>query len=1242
MVRFFQRSLFMTNADSDMSARILSYRPERITCEPQFGRCHNREGEYGARNYLYSISSGPEREVLEMPLRLRDMPLQNIDEVLADETSMVSYAAYCALTDSPLFTVEEDADPPRGHTMTDAIIEVVAEEEHTGHAVGQRMSRRAGQHMAKIMFVKLVFLLEILAIVPTGTAMIQSQPCDWYEGVCRPTVNTHCELSNGSCALALDDISTHDCYFLGGECVAYPILTTVQKFECGVNKAACQLQPVEKGLTLFCNKASILSKLAAEEARIVSLSLLMATAGILESIFFAILVLVFRFIEKEIDYTGWLILDAVQWFKSGSTQSVVLDETAYNPWLYAFYGLLNAYLLKVIAQLLIRIYSGITLLVRDRIFAWRKYIGTIKVRTPEFKKLLTFGFGNGIPIPEMAITGSTFRDTIVNSGVVSVLAKVDGDLLHVGFAFRVRDYLITANHVVREALTRSNQLYLCPFKAAGSYSEINVGKLKEFDVGDGDEKNIVNTHDVEQLDLAVMYDVYVQRMPKDYFTGIGVTSLAPSNACLQSVVKSSAVHGDRLKQASGYVIELVDGMRVRYSASTESGSSGCPIVTGSKKFVALHQSTDGKTHNEGVHSSLVEMFIRLDGRKEEATGDVYHDEKRGVFRDSKGRQLEVLEHAFGIELVDRRTGRRRALARSEIHDFEEISRRCIEDGYGHRFEESNTDGLSVQTTPARDSSPYVEYDDEVNRKEAPPLAKPVSPKKTVDVDLSQTALEISDDVRTPIFAPRFKGYSSKTSAVIDFDEAKRLGYDADKYDFPSGDPNNSTATSLFKHAEVHKDACVNYVDPPAEVKAVAKRASMTLCKFNKYEMISDPLSDENIGKILNSSLIKDSKSPGRHFIVDGKKTNAEVIAAYSVEEFAELVRSVAKGGTRDINVFIKLEPTKKAKLSSGMPRIISGVDIIETVLAHAYFSNFNEALAKNYKRSPAAVGFSPLKQKDADEFFRDLEKYDKIVCDDVSTLDWRYTPKAVEDLCDIVVGLAVRPRGMTEEESSQWRVEAKEVFMRQFLMPFVLPDGRVIKRLKPCIMASGSVLTLAVNTLAMVYFDSLAKLEMGYTVDDICGKKFKLRAGGDDKTQGTPSDFDEVAYKEKLEAYGLAIHDVHVTTPKEGFEFFSWTFVKDVRGEVTWTPTRFTKHVQNLRVVDYANLPDALISHMYNWAHSKDHFEFFRSIYESCPAEDGFNVLDLPDRLEIINHLHGFESASSGKIAAQLRALLLD
>ncbi len=151
--------------------------------------------------------------------------------------------------------------------------------------------------------------------------------------------------------------------------------------------------------------------------------------------------------------------------------------------LILFWLVVDVALLWSLTKKLYRLLSRARTLVSDLFFDFKKTIGRVEVQSQEVLKTISFGFGSGMPIPEMAFTGSTFRDTIVGNTVLVVLARVDGELLHVGFGFRVKDCFISANHVVREALTRSTDLFVCPFHKVGSHSEINSQKLTRLEGG---------------------------------------------------------------------------------------------------------------------------------------------------------------------------------------------------------------------------------------------------------------------------------------------------------------------------------------------------------------------------------------------------------------------------------------------------------------------------------------------------------------------------------------------------------------------------------------------------------------------------------------------------------------------------------------------------------------------------------------------------------------------------------------
>jgi len=414
------------------------------------------------------------------------------------------------------------------------------------------------------------------------------------------------------------------------------------------------------------------------------------------------------------------------------------------------------------------------------------------------------------------------------------------------------------------------------------------------------------------------------------------------------------------------------------------------------------------------------------------------------------------------------------------------------------------------------------------------------------------------------------------------------------------------------------------VCPDRETLDRAELLVVEMLKDVKYEMVGDCLSLDNVQSIIDSSRIDSAKSPGYPYLDDGFTTNGDVIAAGGLAE--KVLHSIGKPSPS--NLFGKYEATKLKKIQDSMHRLVHGVGLNDQIKTHAYFGNFNDALVANYRKSPIMVGWSPLKPTDGDWFFRTMnrgKKY-KIVQDDMKHWDYSYWPWLVQVVINVIIRLAVRSKNMTEEDAVEWKAGARKQLEEQFSLPFRLPDGTIVERLQAALMTSGSVITIAANSVGILVVDVVAKITMGLSNEYIT-QRCRTRVGGDDKTQSVPLDFDEKVYVAEMQKMGFEVHEAEVHPTMVGASFFSWKFGGD-NIMPTWVPSRFTKHVISLQKTKLEDLPQALCAHMRNWCHDRKRFEWFWQAYFRGKEEypELFDIVKLTDRKDLIQYLRGNES----------------
>lgn len=1203
------------------------------------GHCRSRQGELGAMAYIYNVADEDEQQLLDTQISDTVTVLTYEQARSYEEESVFKAAAAQGLLERP----GESMQLPAGSTLADSIIRTVSEREHRAHMVGHSMNRKAGMASARLLFCKILLVVQALSCLTEveGTTYGEAQSGAW-----RNTTTSELADAPISWDFGINDwifkktvnynITTRSCTFYRGTCdPERPNLSDYQLVTCTYHKGKCQVDSYALVVRELC--ATLFDK-----AR----EILMVAFGIV----FAMLVVAFSAM-LQIAFTWVALYFAIGVFiHTELTSKTVLPhiEGALvihgEEWPYI-------YIITTILQFFI----GLTTCVAIRYSAFRvrdvvvltaksgsAYLNRVRrMRVARSGKLdpssgsiseaprnLVSLVSRSLLQPEMSQSGSEFAETKANKALLSICAQdYAGTFSHVGFAFRHRDYLITAYHVVDGLLNQNVTTFLAPIVDKSGKSVVDMSRMVEWQPDYSN--NIVPSDSEDGTNPSTDYDCFIQKMPPNYFSKLGMSSLKTAYAAWNTPVRAYGYFKPNVKSAMGLITKSGEDGFLYYTASTRDGSSGCPIVSGGN-FYALHLGVASSGENRGLSAAVIELFLdRYENLKpeSEAYPNAYRHKVTGKYYDKNGNECFIRKYPFGYSLVDSRSGRERPLRQEQIDAIREIDE-LIDIGRGRIMESAKIEAALPELT--------VVFDDEPKTATTPQaFSRPSTPHAKLKQLIQGTVLSISEQHREPVHTPAFDGYDRKTEEVLQLDTAAEIGYDADKFGFPAyKNMRQAVADSLTKHVEVFVDASKNCVVPTEEVQNQAYRLAMQQLKHLAYFLPKDPLSAESILAVWNSSLIGNNKSPGRSFMVDGLMSNAAVRARYTDEEIVAMVQK--KEPPQDVNVFGKMDPHKKSKLDSGMMRCISGCDVRETIRAQVYFSELNSAMAKNWRNSPIKVGFSPLQPGSGAHFYKklngDASKF-KWMEDDTSTWDWRYMEYLARLTSKVAVGLGKRAKGMSEDDAIRIRQEAYDMAIRQFSFPLVLPDGTAIDRLKPNIMTSGSVLTLAFNSIATLLMDNMSKLQMGYTMDQIL-TQFVVCVGGDDKLQRVPKDFDQKAYIANLNQMGSEIHEAKIHDTVDGVEFFSWKFMRsdDTAREIVWLPTRFTKHVHALRATKYADLKDALVSHALNWVHDKTKFDYFRSIFERCSETDNtFDLKRFPDRQDTINYLSGFESAYAFK-----------
>lgn len=278
-----------------------------------------------------------------------------------------------------------------------------------------------------------------------------------------------------------------------------------------------------------------------------------------------------------------------------------------------------------------------------------------------------------------------------------------------------------------------------------------------------------------------------------------------------------------------------------------------------------------------------------------------------------------------------------------------------------------------------------------------------------------------------------------------------------------------------------------------------------------------------------------------------------------------------------IRLFIKQEAHKNKKIETGMLRLISSVSVIDQIIDHMIFGDFNQMLLDNHGTQPVKTGWSPYAGG-----HRIIPKT-KWLAIDKSSWDWSVQPWIIE--------LELRVREiLCDNLSDYWKDLATWRYGCLFSNPvFITSSGHLFKQLKPGVMKSGCVNTIASNSIMQLILHTRVCVELKQPIGCILSL-------GDDTLQ-------EIVGKEYL---NLLSQYCIVKHAKLENEFSGYRFSKTIE------PLYKGKHAFNLLHSDPKFLKDMLFSYKLLY-HESYEIGFFNAMSKELnfdmPDEEYFEVL---------------------------------
>jgi len=776
---------------------------------------------------------------------------------------------------------------------------------------------------------------------------------------------------------------------------------------------------------------------------------------------------------------------------------------------------------------------------------------------------------------EMALPGShMYPSERRDVGAICVAGETT-ELTRVGCFFRYENYLITAKHVANQISCGLAGVYLTgPVEAKRGNFKANLTNVKKID------KELFN---LENNRFKLSMDVFAIELDPKMWSQLGLNKVSTRLKSEYGMQVSAVGYNDGLLVVStGKTLRGSGVQELHHTASTLPGFSGSPLYCG-KSVVGVHVAADG---DKNVAIRIEAVAYQLDRKPESNQTD-----------------LENVEFAYKVN------GRS-----NRFHQIDEDEWVSMDQNGRVRYDWHTSDMDRIYNRE--------EEEDQLDIAASKLIARPFVPRKArgVAIPSYNTHVSWADESaikdyaliskekpvhcnKTPPLQPVAVQYIEKT-----MDDLVKLGYDKGKYAWPEINP-ETEETSLVNHLKlfannVNKRKMTLFDVGRERIAHVVTK----MCENLRYEAPKDYLGKDNLERLLHSSLVKDSKSPGHPYQAMGLMTNEQVLKHYGIDGFVEVIqREFGKGF--DLKYFLKGEPAKEKKLKSNMPRGVAGHPLHNTVANAAVFGNFRDSVMKNWRKSPVKYPFSPLVPGHIKHLKECLPG--KTYGSDKPNWDFSCFVEFYYISCDVIQELAVQPSDMSDEDFQKYKDDVfTSICVTCENSRFRCTNGSVYKSEFDGIMKSGSLMTIDINSLSQLIFDVAVKIMMGLSDDEIIA--MPIVVGGDDVLQSFPDGFSTETYLQKASVLGFDMPEFEVTASFENCEFFSNRF-NYVDGVWTFNPERFTKHVENLKTVKLEHLASALSSHMMNHCWNKRRYNYFDKMYKTLrkdhPEDFPLNLL---------------------------------
>lgn len=266
-----------------------------------------------------------------------------------------------------------------------------------------------------------------------------------------------------------------------------------------------------------------------------------------------------------------------------------------------------------------------------------------------------------------------------------------------------------------------------------------------------------------------------------------------------------------------------------------------------------------------------------------------------------------------------------------------------------------------------------------------------------------------------------------------------------------------------------------------------------------------------------------------------------------------------------INVFVKPEPHKIAKLAEKRFRLISAISLVDTLVDRVLYGWLQRKALTVVGKTPCLTGWSPM--RGGWRYVYERFRGKPVACLDKSAWDWTVQEYMVELWREFIKEMCV--------DAPRWwgaAVDARfEMLFDKALFEF--KDGTQIEQGTVGIMKSGCLLTLLMNSVGQSMLHYLAMARLGLNP-----KLYQPITVGDDTTQES---FEELSqYVDEIEKLGAKVKGFKV---RNWVEFIGFAFAKE-----SCFPAYWQKHLFKLQ---YESIADKIQSYQILYANEPVMFQ---------------------------------------------------